>query len=139
MWHPEGGLPHSVWSYIDISKIRGANSQNWISDWAFWTILSWGFLKGPMSRRICQVFALQHGGGTRIIATPPVGCSDQKEAPPGFGELPSLNGPIPVVDGFSDSNIRIQHWLFFLPPPSTSLIFQPPLIGLFGPVHASTS
>ena len=58
-----------------------------------------------MSRRICQVFALQHGGGTRIIATPPVGCSDQKEAPPGFGELPSLNGPIPVVDGF----FRFKH------------------------------
>ena len=33
--------------YFHISKIRGANSQNWISDWAPWTILSWGFLKAP--------------------------------------------------------------------------------------------
>lgn len=122
MWHPKGGLQHSVQSYMcrHVQNWRYQNRTGFLIGLPGVRPSCLVAFLGPMSRRICQVFALQHGCGTGIIATPPMSCSHQKEAPPG-------NGCCPVSMGLSslwlmifpvDSNIRIKHWLFFffLPP-----------------------
>ena len=121
--------------YFHISKIRGAKTEL-----DFWLDHPGPSCLGAFWRDQCQGASVKSSRCNMVVAPAslqlhPWAPATRKKHHLVLVSCPVSMGPSPwFMICPLDSNIRIQHWLFFLPPLWYSLIFQPPLIGLFGPV-----